>query len=79
MNMKKWKSIRCFCCYGTGMVSDYGCGEDFYGPKECDMCAGNGKYWKHKSGVIAQYPGGPFLGKEAPERGASVEAKPDAS
>jgi len=47
-------------CNATGMVSDYGCGEDFYGPKECDSCGGNGCYWITPAGRHVVYPGGPF-------------------
>ena len=33
--------------------------------RECPSCKGWGRVWKHKkSGVLAEYPGGPFLGKE---------------
>jgi hypothetical protein len=42
------------------MVSDYGCGEDFCGPKECDCCWGNGSYWVTPKGRHVVYPGGPF-------------------
>jgi len=57
-----WKRERCFCCHGTGMVSDYGAfGEDFLGPKECDCCGGGGSYWVTPSGKAhAIWPGGPF-------------------
>jgi hypothetical protein len=52
---------RCFACYGTGMVSDYGDGCDFYGPKECDCCCGNGCYWITPRGRHVLYPGRPVL------------------
>ena len=55
-----WKRERCYVCNGTGMVSDYGCGEDFCGPKECDCCWGNGSYWVTPKGRHVVYPGGPF-------------------
>lgn len=55
-----WKRERCFMCSGTGMVSDYGNGEDFYGPKECDSCWGNGAYWVTPKGRHVVCPGGPF-------------------
>ena len=33
--------------------------------RECPKCKGWGRFWKHKeSGVLAVYPGGPFLGRE---------------
>ncbi len=51
---KGWKYINCFCAGGTNC--------DGY---ECGVCAGWGAYYKHiKSGVLAIYPGGPFLGSE---------------
>jgi hypothetical protein len=34
---------RCSYCSGHGVVPDYGpFGADFYGPKECPICKGNG-------------------------------------
>jgi len=37
---------------------------------ECPRCKGCGRIWKHeKSGVLAEYPGGPFLGSAEPEEG----------
>ena len=56
-----WKTGRCYICHGTGMVSDYGMGWDFCGPKECDSCAGNGQYWITPKGRHVAYPGGPFV------------------
>ncbi len=32
----------CSNCGGYGVISDYGNGEDFYGPKECPSCKGRG-------------------------------------
>ena len=37
-----WKQEKCFDCYGTGMISDYGCGWDFYGPKNVIPAAAGG-------------------------------------
>ena len=56
-----WKIVPCSHCNGTGMTSDYGNGEDFYGPKECDACIGNGRYWTTPNGRHVAYPGGPFV------------------
>ena len=56
---KGWKTERCPICYGTGMVSDYSW-SDFLGPKECDSCGGNGRYWITPKGRHVVYPGGPF-------------------
>ncbi|HYT41033.1 MAG TPA: hypothetical protein VEP90_01685 [Methylomirabilota bacterium] len=55
-----WRRETCYMCYGTGMVSDYGTGEDFYGPKECDYCRGSAQYWVTPKGRHVLYPGGPF-------------------
>jgi hypothetical protein len=55
-----WRREDCFVCYGTGMTSNYGCGEDFYGPEECDTCCGGGQYWVTPKGRHVLYPGGPF-------------------
>src|SRR4029077_18404903 len=59
------------------MVSDYGDGCDFYGPKECDCCCGNGCYWITPRGRHVLYPGRPVLLISAPvdhAAGASVAA-----
>ena len=55
-----WRCEACSACDGTGMVSDYGGGEDFYGPKECNSCYGNGHVWVTPRGRHVVYPGGPF-------------------
>lgn len=53
-----WLIIDCGCCAGVTW---------FYG-SECGNCNGSGHYFKHKkSGVLAQWPGGPFLGRDKPE------------
>lgn len=70
--MKRFIRIKCPNCDGHGMVSDYGAfGLDFEGPAECDDCGGNGSIVRYvKSGVLAQYPGGPLLGRDAKPRAA---------
>lgn len=51
-----WVREDCGCCAGI----KWG-GEE---PIECNNCAGSGYVWRHKqSGVLAQWPGGPFLGR----------------
>lgn len=53
-----WLIIDCGCCNG---IRWGGCS-----PIECNRCLGEGIYYKHiKSGVLAQYPGGPLMGREA--------------
>lgn len=59
-----WTRIICSGCGGHGVVSDYGDGEDFYGPKDCDDCLGSGFIWRSPKGYLAAYPGGPFRGRE---------------
>lgn len=52
-----WEHINCGCCAGIKWGGDR--------PRECTDCDGMGFLWKHiKSGALAQYPGGPFLGSE---------------
>jgi len=52
-----WIQIDCGCSGGL----EWGTEE----PTECSRCNGSGMIWKHKkSGVLAQYPGGPFIGKD---------------
>lgn len=61
--MTSWRKISCVNCCGAGMVADYGLGYDFYGPKECNDCGGSGQISLSDKGALAQYPGGPFLGR----------------
>lgn len=52
-----WEYINCGCCGGIQWGGDT--------PRDCLVCDGASFYYKHtKSGVLAQYPGGPFLGRE---------------
>ena len=49
----KWDEIDCGCCAGI----EWG-GEE---PRECRKCGASGVIYRHrKSGVTAQWPGGPF-------------------
>ncbi|KKN75845.1 hypothetical protein LCGC14_0377210 [marine sediment metagenome] len=49
----KWDVIDCGCCAGI----EWG-GEE---PRECRTCNSTGVIYQHrKSGVTAEYPGGPF-------------------
>jgi DnaJ-class molecular chaperone len=58
---KGWTMVQCHSCDGHGMVADYGCGEDFYGPEECRTCNGSGNIWKTPKGRYAEYPGGRYV------------------
>lgn len=52
-----WEQVSCGCCAGV----EWGGLE----PRECRDCRGNGWYFRHTpTGVLAMYPGGPFLGRE---------------
>jgi DnaJ-class molecular chaperone len=63
---KKWTNRTCDSCSGHGQVSAYSFGGgDFEGPDECKDCNGTGMIWRSPNGALAQYPGGPFVGKEA--------------
>lgn len=56
-NNSSWECVDCGCCGGIQWGGDY--------PRECGTCKGSGFYARHKeSRVIAQYPGGPFLGSD---------------
>jgi hypothetical protein len=57
---KGWKQEMCGACNGYGLVSDYGLGGDFYGPKECEHCC-SGYYWVTPKGRHVEYPGGRFV------------------
>ena len=60
--MRGWKTEACSSCRGHGVVSVYSY-NDFEGPGECSDCDGRGWNATHiKSGVIAAWPGGPFIG-----------------
>lgn len=64
MDSDKWGKIPCPRCGGFGVVSEYTLGgTDFLGPAECGNCEGNGVLWRHETGTIAVYPGGPLRGK----------------
>lgn len=64
--MKKgWTQIQCVGCSGHGLVSAYSAGgADFEGAAECHECNGSGVNWRSPKGAVAQYPGGPFIGRE---------------
>ena len=49
-----WRRESCCMCNGTGMTSDYGCGDE---PKECTSCAGSGVYWISPKGRHVEFPG----------------------
>jgi hypothetical protein len=53
-----WEMIDCGCCHGI----EWG-GEE---SRECKECCASGIQWRHKkSGVYAEYPGGPFTGRDS--------------
>ena len=57
MLSNKWEVIDCRCYRGLRWHTEE--------PKECPDCDGTGNIYRHiKSGVLAAYPGGPFLGRE---------------
>jgi hypothetical protein len=58
----QWGRIKCDMCGGHGVVSDFGLGYDFDGPKECKECWGSGHLWRSPNNRLAVYPGGPFRG-----------------
>ena len=49
-----WAEIDCGCCGGIQWGGE--------SPRDCGTCQGNGRYYRHlRSGVLALYPGGPFI------------------
>ena len=61
---ESWLRIDCGCC--NGLTWWYG--------EECSRCDGRGFTYKHiESGVLARWPGGPFLGREAPVTDEELE------
>lgn len=52
-----WEIVDCGCCSGLQWGGD--------SPTECKDCGGSGVKFRHKaSGALAEYPGGPFCGRE---------------
>ena len=52
-----WQVLDCGCCGGLQWGGD--------SPRECRDCGGSGTIFLHvKSGTYADYPGGPFRGKQ---------------
>jgi len=52
-----WEELDCGCCNGLVWGTEQ--------PTECTKCGGRGTIFRHiKSGALAQYPGGPFVGHE---------------
>ena len=52
-----WTEIDCGCCAGLKWSGEY--------PRECRRCNGGGALFRHDaSGALAQYPGGPFAGRD---------------
>lgn len=61
---ESWLRIDCGCCHGL----------TWWTGNECRYCDGTGFICKHiESGVLAQYPGGPFLGRETPVTDEELE------
>lgn len=51
-----WRLVDCGCCAGIEWGGDY--------PQECQRCGGSGGIYKHiRSGLLADYPGGPLRGR----------------
>jgi hypothetical protein len=70
-----WTEIQCWGCGGHGQCSSYAAdGSDFLGATECRTCNGSGRVFRSARGVLAQWPGGPFLGRESPPPAAAVRA-----
>ena len=58
-----WVEEDCGCCAGLQWGGDMTDGS----PRECSNCKGGGSIFHHlKSGVIAEFPGGPLLGRRNP-------------
>jgi hypothetical protein len=75
--MVTWTQIRCLDCDGRGQCAGYTAdGGDFLGAIECRTCAGSGRVFRSASGVLAQWPGGPFLGREPAKVPVNSPASP---
>jgi len=64
-----WRTEKCSNCSECGLISAYTfSGDDFLGADDCPDCGGKGFIYIHnKSGVITEWPGGPFLGRLSKE------------
>ena len=61
-----WEAIDCGCCSGIPWGSMTG--------ESCNRCGGLGRIFRHKeSGVVAEYPGGKFLGREPRKSNTKTE------
>jgi len=73
MSKCKWTPLICINCSGHGLVPIYSyAGREFEGPAECRKCGGTGQIWRSQKGALAQWPGGPFIGRETPLVAAGV-------
>lgn len=62
--MTKWTETKCGLCGGHGQCSSYTInGGDFLGADECRGCNGSGRIFVSEKGAMAQWPGGPFIGR----------------
>lgn len=60
-----WTTVACPRCGGAGFKNGPSMhSEDHYDGPECDCCRGFGELWRSAKGVLADYPGGPFRGRE---------------
>ncbi len=50
-----WEELDCGCCAGLEWGGNY--------PRECKRCNGGIIFRHKKSGALALYPGGPFVGR----------------
>ncbi len=51
-----WQEVDCGCANGLEWGGEH--------PRECRTCGGSGYVFHHiKSGALASYPGGPFVGR----------------
>lgn len=51
--------VGCICCDGSGLVLAMD-----GTPDECRWCAGSGRNWRYRSGLIAKWYAGPLIGKD---------------
>jgi hypothetical protein len=62
--VKRWTELSCWGCSGHGQRSAYTIdGGDFMGADECGTCNGSGRLFRTDAGAVAQWPGGPFVGR----------------
>lgn len=58
----EWKADVCHLCMGNGRIFRYS-EDNGFEAKTCPDCGGCGTIFASKKGILAKWPGGPFVGR----------------